>query len=46
MLAGQQVTLFTDGKNREAVEKTVKVSKDGKLKVSFQPMGGVVIRQK
>ena len=46
MLAGQQVTLLTDGKNREAVEKTVKVSKDGKLKVSFQPMGGIVIRQK
>ena len=46
MLAGQQVTLFTDGKNRKAVEKTVKVSKDGKLKVSFLPMGGVVIRQK
>lgn len=46
MLAGQQVTLLTDGKNREAVEKTVKVGKDGKLKVSFQPMGGIVIRQK
>lgn len=46
MLAGQQVTLLTDGKNREAVEKTMKVGKDGKLKVSFQPMGGIVIRQK
>ena len=46
MLAGQQVTLITDGKNREAVEKTVKVGTEGKLKVSFQPMGGIVIRQK
>ncbi len=46
MLAGQQVTLLTDGKNREAVEKTVKSGKNGKLKVSFQPMGGIVIRQR
>ena len=46
MLAGQQVTLITDGKNREAVEKSVKIGKNGKLKVSFQPMGGIVIRQK
>lgn len=46
MLAGQQVTLLTDGKNREAVEKTVKIGKNGKLKVSFQSMGGIVIRQK
>lgn len=45
MLAGQQVTLLVDGKRRETVEKTVKVGKDGKLKVSFQPMGGIVIRQ-
>lgn len=46
MLAGQQVTLLTDGKNREAVKKTIKVGKDGKLKVSFLPMGSIVIRQK
>lgn len=45
MLAGQQVTLLTDGKHREAVEKHLRVGNDGKLKVSIQPMGGIVIRQ-
>lgn len=43
MLAGQKVVVLTDGKKREAVKDFAKIGKDGQLKISLQPLGGVVV---
>lgn len=45
MMAGQTVKIFQDNAKREPVLKTAKVGKDGTIKVTLQPLGGVVIYQ-
>lgn len=43
MLAGQEVTLLYDKKDRGAGEKTVKINKNGKVQLTLLSEGGVVI---
>lgn len=49
MLAGKQVTMYVDGPKKgsslwlEPLMKTAKVDKKGNLKVTLQPMGGLII---
>lgn len=51
MFAGKTVTLLTDRKAKKgqlvptAEQRTLRVSKDGKTKVTMQPMGGIVITE-
>ena len=44
-LAGKTVTLLYESKDRQTMSKSVKVSKDGKLKLAIPAMGGVVIKE-
>ncbi len=44
MLAGQEVSLYNDKKDGTPYMKTITVPEDGKLSVSIQPNGGVVIK--
>ena len=49
MLAGKTVTLYTDEPQKKGelwptpAKRTVKVGKNGDVKVTMQPMGGVII---
>ena len=50
MLAGQTVSLYTDQPRRKgetvpkSVMKQIKISRDGKAKLTLQPMGGIILR--
>lgn len=49
MLAGKELDYYTDKPNKkslwpDATKQTAKVSKDGKVKVTMQPMGGFVLQ--
>lgn len=44
-LAGKTVTLLYESKDRQTMSKSVKVSKDGKMKLAIPAMGGVVIKE-
>lgn len=43
-LAGKEIKLLTDDKQKNAVEKRVKIGKDGMLKIDVVPEGGFVVR--
>jgi hypothetical protein len=43
MFAGQNVTIYTDNKNKETYIDTIKVAANGEVLVTIQPNGGVVI---
>lgn len=49
MFAGQKVKLYVDSKKKKGADiasselKTVKVDSKGMLKVTMQPLGGIVI---
>ena len=51
MFAGQTVTLYNDAPTKKGelfptpTKNNVKVGKDGKLKVTMQPMGGIIITE-
>lgn len=43
MLAGETVSFYYDGKNREPLRKKLPIKADGKLKLTVQPQGGAVL---
>lgn len=51
MLAGKTVDYYVDSKLKkgqrwpDAELRTLKVGKDGKAKVTLQPMGGIILKQ-
>ena len=45
MVAGQEVSIYSDNSNREALVTSNKVNKNGKVTVTLQPKGGFVIKQ-
>ena len=43
MLAGQEVSCYTDGKEMQPQLKAQKIKADGRLRMTLQPQGGVVL---
>ena len=43
MVAGENVNIYSDNSNREPLFRNSKIDKNGKVSVTIQPRGGVVI---
>lgn len=45
MVAGKEVTIYSDNSHREALVTNSKINQNGKVTVTLQPKGGLVIKQ-